>query len=213
MCKKAIFVVGCMLMIAAPLASQGTIDKYGNFHPTEEQLAKNKRIGELLQHPTFILLRLASQRRDGVKEEPSTTPSPYSADERVHFELFLTQNSSEDITFTESSWPYTNYRPELIRDGDPVPYTEKAQKNVELPEKETFSGSMGISTITPGKECFWTDVRIEDWYDSPLKPGRYQLTVKKRFTRNGDWVESNPVTFEVAAASKSADRGPKTRRN
>ena len=198
MCKKAIFVIGCVLLIAAPVASQGTIDKYGNFHPTEDTIARNKRMGELLQHPTFILLRLVSQKRNNVKEEPTTTPAPYSSDERIHFELFLTQNSSEDITFTESSWPYANYRPELIRDGDPVPYTDKAQKNIEAPEKETFTGSTGISTISPGKERFWTDVRIEDWYDSPLKPGRYQLTVKKRFTRNGDWVESNPVTFVVS---------------
>ena len=123
MSKKSIFLIACVLLIAAPVAGQGTIDKYGNFHPTEEASARNKRIGELLQHPTFVLLRLASQKRHGIKEEPSTTPSPYTADEWIHFELFLTQNSSEEITLTESWSPYATYRPELIHDGDPVPYS------------------------------------------------------------------------------------------
>jgi hypothetical protein len=207
MCKKAIFVIACVLLIAAPVASQGTIDKYGNFHPTEEAIARNKRMGELLQHPTFVLLRLASQKRNGVKQEPSTTPSPYTADERIHFELFLTQNSSEDITLIESWSPYAKYRPELIRDGDPVPISKKAQEAIDAPEKDAFSGSMGISTISPGQERLWTDVRIEDWY-APLKPGHYQLIVKKRFTRSGDWVASNPVTFDVIESSAQRGRKP-----
>lgn len=184
------------MVIAGSSFAQGTIDQYGNFHPTGDALAKNKRMGELLQHPTFVLLRLASQKRNGSKEEPSTTPSPYTADERIHFELFLTQNSSEDITLTESWSPHAKYRPELICDGDPVAYSKKAQEVIDAPEKDAFSGSMGISTISPGQERLWTDVRIEDWY-APLKPGHYQLIVKKRFTRNGDWAESNPVTFDV----------------
>jgi hypothetical protein len=33
----------------------------------------------------------------------------------------------------------------------------------------------------------------------PLRPGHYQLSVRKRFTGDGDWVQSNPVTFDVQA--------------
>src|ERR1051325_3620690 len=207
MSKKSIFLIACVLLIAAPVAGQGTIDKYGNFHPTEEASARNKRIGELLQHPTFVLLRLASQKRHGIKEEPSTTPSPYTADEWIHFELFLTQNSSEEITLTESWSPYATYRPELIHDGDPVPYSNQAQEALDAPEKDAFSGSTGISPVSPGQERLWTEVKIEDWY-APLKPGRYQLIVKKRFKRNGDWAESNPVTFDVIESSDQ--RGKKS---
>src|SRR5256885_10975651 len=95
-----------ILMIGVSAFAQGTIDKYGNFHPTEEQLAKNKRMGELLRNPTFITLRLASFRRYHPPEEPSTTPTPYSVDEWIHFELFLTQNSAEEIVIKSSWWPY-----------------------------------------------------------------------------------------------------------
>jgi|GEM_PF-1409272 len=197
MFRQTSCVIIFLLMIGVSSFAQGTIDKYGNYHPTEEEIAKNKRVGELVQHPTFISLRLASQGRDVPREGPSTTPSPYTVDQRVHFELFLTQNSAEDIVLQSSGWPYREYRPELIRDGDLVPYTKDAQQQVDKSEKEHFSGSMGVSTLSPAREYLCNYVHIEDWYESPLKPGHYQLIVRKRFAQNGDWVESNPVTFDV----------------
>ncbi len=48
----------------------------------------------------------------------------------------------------------------------------------------------------PGSEYEWTRVSLEDWYE-PLGPGHYQLTVRKRFAWDGDWVQSNPVIFDV----------------
>lgn len=192
--------VSLVIVLFSGLAfAQGTIDQYGNFHPTEDALAKNKRIAELLQQPTVISRRLLSQRRDGLKEEPSTTPSPYTFSQRVHFELFLTQHALEDIVLQTSAWPYREYRPELIRDGDVVPYTKRAQEEVDKSEKGPASGSMGVSTFIPGREVFSDYVNLEDWYETPLKPGHYQLVVRKRFVRNGEWAESNSVTFDVAA--------------
>lgn len=199
MLRQSVLLIILVLTVGGSSFAQGTIDKYGNYHPSEAELAKNKRIAELLQHPTAISVRLVSQRRDGLKEEPSTTPSPYTVGQRIHFELFLTQNSSEDIVLPSSAWPYREYRPHLIRDGDIVPYTKAAQDEVEKSEKEALSGSAGLSTIRPGREILSNYVHLEDWYESPLKPGHYQLIVRKRFTRNGDWIESNPVTFDVIA--------------
>ncbi|HYX30151.1 MAG TPA: hypothetical protein VE863_16535 [Pyrinomonadaceae bacterium] len=190
-----------MLLITASAYAQGTIDQYGNFHPTEEQLARNKRMGELLQHPTFISLRLISQKRDRLKEEPSTTPLPYTFGQRIHFELFLTQNSSEDITVMSSWWPYSKYRPELVRDGDLVSYTKETEKLIAGSGKDRWTGSMNISTLAPGHEYLSDYVDLEDWYETPLPVGHYQLTVRKRFTLTGDWVESNPVTFDVVSRS------------
>jgi hypothetical protein len=48
----------------------------------------------------------------------------------------------------------------------------------------------------PNQEYDWVALRLTDWYE-PLSPGRYQLVVRKRFVLNGDWAESNPVTFDV----------------
>jgi hypothetical protein len=204
MFKQISSIIILVLIIGVSTFAQGTIDKYGNYHPTEDQTAKNKRVGELLQHPTFISLRLTSQRRDIPREEPTTTPSPYTVDQRIHFELFLTQNSTEDIILSSSGWPYSEYRPELVRDGDLLPYTKHAQEEVEKSEKEQLSGSTGLSTTSPAREYLWNYVQLEDWYESPLRPGHYQLIVRKRFARNGDWAESNPVTFDVVPRRPAA---------
>lgn len=208
MFRNTLYVVFLVPLLSVFASAQGTIDEYGNYHPTEDAIAKNKRIGELLQYPTVISLRLLSQKRDGLKEEPSTTPSPYSAGQRIHFELFLTQNTSEDIVVPTSAWPYREYRPELIRDGDVVPYTEGAKAEVEKSEKEAPSGLMGITTLIPGREILWSYVRLEDWYESPLKLGHYQLIVRKRFARHGEWTESNPVTFDVINRESSDRQSP-----
>src|SRR5882724_12557174 len=137
---RAVIVILVVVLFGGAALAQGTIDQYGNFHPTEDALAKNKRIANLLKQPSVISLRLVSQKRDGVKEEPSTTPSPYAFKERVHFELFLTQHALEDIMLQTSAWPYWEYRPELIRDGDVAPYTKRAQEEVDKLEKGLASG-------------------------------------------------------------------------
>ena len=200
---RTIFLISLVFLAVLPTFAQGTIDKYGNFHPTEEQLAKNKRMGELLRNPTFITLRLASIRRYHPPEEPSTTPTPYTVDEWLHFDLFLTQNSAEEVVIRSSWWPYGEYRPELIRDGDPVPFSKKAQQLIDRSEIDRWTGSGTISTFVPGRESSCDYVKLEDWYESPLPVGHYQLIVRKRFTLSGDWVESNPVTFDVVASKPS----------
>src|SRR5438045_2384840 len=108
---RPVIITLMVVLFGGAAFAQGTIDQYGNFHPSEDALAKNKRIADLLKQPSVISLRLISQKRDGVKEEPSTAPSPYTVKERVHFELFLTQHALEDIVLQTSAWPYWEYRP------------------------------------------------------------------------------------------------------
>lgn len=186
-----------LLSLALSVSGQGTINKFGVYRPSDEELARNKRIGELLRHPTFVTLRLISERRFSPTEEPSTTPSPYTVDQWISFQLFISQNSTENIVIWSSVSPYYQYRPQLTRDGDSVSYSKEAQKNVDASENEPPSGSGGIITLLPGREYSSHSVRLDDWYESPLKPGHYQLVVRKRFRMDGDWVESNPVTFDV----------------
>jgi hypothetical protein len=186
-----------VLSIALSVHAQGTVDKDGVYHPTEQEIANNKRIAELFRHPTFITLRLASMPRDVPREEPSTTPSPYTNDQWLHFQIFITQNSAETFVIGNYGGPYYQYRPELSRDGDIVPYTKDVQEKVLRAEREPYSGSVASTTLVPGRESRSHSVNFEDWYESPLSPGRYQLVVRKRFVPNGDWAESNPVTFDV----------------
>ncbi len=64
-----ICVVG--LTLAASALGQGTVEQNRVVYPTPEEIARFKRLSELLRHPTFITLRLASMRRDFPNEEPS----------------------------------------------------------------------------------------------------------------------------------------------
>src|SRR6266550_2716745 len=198
MSKKCFRVCGAILALALSVSAQGTIDKYGVYHPTEEEIAANKRRSELLKHPTFTTLRLVSTRRSGPHAEPSTTPSPYLVGDYTHFQLLITQYLSEEIVLSNYMSSYYDCRPELYKDGDILPYSKQAQEKVERPDRQVVSGSVMAVRLVPGRERLWTDIDMDDWYE-PLGPGHYQLSVRKRFTGDGDWVQSNPVTFDVQA--------------
>jgi hypothetical protein len=86
--------------------------------------------------------------------------------------------------------------PELIGNGETVPYAKKAVGNVKRAEGGPPPGSGAPVTLEPGREIQANHIRLDDWYES-LPPGEYKLTVRRRFAWDGDWVESNPVYFEV----------------
>src|ERR1043165_3827176 len=196
-----VLLVGVLISCSGlPLAAQSS-QQSGIAQPTEEELAKYKRLGELLRHPTFIRLRLISIGRDRPGTEPSTTPTPYAIDESAPFRLFITQDSSENLIIGKGA-PPNDYLLNLIRDGDIVPYRKDVQEKVDRLEAEPRTPRWLVS-LEPGQEYPLDYVSLEDWYDTPLKPGHYQLAVRKQFAPGGDWVESNPVTFDVVV-SKSA---------
>lgn len=176
------------------LAAQSN-QQSGIVQPTEEELARYKRLGELLRHPTFIRLRLISSGRDCPGTEPSTTPTPYTIGESIHFRLFITQDSSENLIIGKGAAP-NDYLVKLIRDGDIVSYSKEVQQKVDRIESEPRNPRWSVS-LPPGQEYPLDYVSLEDWYDSPLKAGHYQLTVRKQFAPGGNWVESNPVMFDV----------------
>jgi len=47
-----------------------------------------------------------------------------------------------------------------------------------------------------GHEYSLYQISLKDWYGS-LGSGRYQLTIRRRFVWDGDWVQSNLVIFEI----------------
>ena len=176
-----------VLLVAASVRAQD---------PLEETIAKNKRMAEALKHPTFITLRLESVRRGVPNEEPSTTPSPYTVGAAINFQLFISQSLSEELVLTNQMWPYLEYRPELNRDGDVVPYSKKSQEFADQAEARPVNSSVMTVHLARGSEHIWGIVDMDEWYE-PLVPGHYQLVARKRFYPDGEWVESNPVTFDV----------------
>jgi len=197
MYKKWLGVCGFVLSFAFSASPQGTTDQPGAYHPTEEEItAANKRRAEQLRHPTFISLRLISRSRDISREEPSTTPSPYSVGDSISFQLLITQYLSEDLILGNLMSPYYEYRPELYKDADLLPYSKQVQEKIALAESRAPSGSVIMAQLAPGHETKWAVVDVQYWY-GPLAPGHYQLVVRKQFAYKGDWAESNPVTFDV----------------
>jgi hypothetical protein len=85
-----------------------------------------------------------------------------------------------------------------VKDGEIIPYSKTRQNQIDSVESgRSLSDSSGaIITFEPGHEYGPESIDLDSWYDS-LSPGRYQLTARKRFVRDGDWVVSNPVYFEV----------------
>src|SRR2546423_1722146 len=137
--------------------------------PNEAEVAAAKRQLEILRYPSGVItIRLAALGR-----EPATTPPPYTVDNWMHFQMFESQNSGEDLTYWDDRDAYYAYRPELIRDGDIQSYTKHAQELVERTEREP--GGNGFTrapvTIASGKEYQSHYVNLGDWYEWPLKLG------------------------------------------
>src|SRR5258705_6610384 len=157
----------CAIILASTLAvcAQSTIDENRVYRPTEEELAANKRLRELLKHPTFITLRLLSQSRDVPRENPTDTPAPYKLKDWISFQLLITQNFSEELRLVNYMNPYYEYRPELTRDGEILPYTKEADQRRERVERGPTDGSRLQVTLKPGREYGWIDIKLEDWYE------------------------------------------------
>lgn len=187
-----------ILVCAISVCAQSRIDEQGVQRPTEEELAASKRLRELLRHPTFVTLRLVSSPRNFSNESPSDAPSPYTVGDWISFQLFVTQSLSESLFIENWLSPYYEYRPELYKDGDILPFSKTAQKGVEMADREPPSGSMVPANLASGREYQWIMVELKDWYER-LGPGHYQLSVRKRFAWDGDWVQSNSVIFDVQA--------------
>jgi hypothetical protein len=184
------------LLLVANVCAQSKIDEHGVQYPTDEELAAKKRIIEVLRHPTLITLRLVAVPFGTSNEERTDTPPPYKTEDFIDLRLMITHSFTETPVIRQPLDPYYDVRPELFRDGEPLPYTKKAQENIDCTEKRPDEGSGAEVLLLPGREYQLGWLRLEDWY-KPLGPGHYQLTVRRRFTWDGEWLQSSPVTFEV----------------
>jgi len=183
---KKQFISSCVLILAATFSvlAQGTANQ-----------ESSNRLIELLRHPTFITLRLVCRSKAG---DLTDAPPPYKEKEFISCESFITQNSSEQITIWNELNLYYEYRVDLVRDGDAVSYIKEAKEGIEIAERRPPSGSSAPMVMKPGREYSLRSLNLKEWYGL-LSPGRYQLTLRRRFVWDGDWVQSNPVIFEIEA--------------
>ena len=180
--KQSITLCALILTATLPALAQGTANQ-----------ENAKRLIELLRHPTFVTLRLVCRSTAG---EVTDAPPPYKEKEFISCRSFITQNSSEQIMIWNELNLYHEYRVDLIRDGDTVSYIKEAKEGIETAERRPPSGSSAPLVMEPRREYSLRDINLKEWYGS-LSPGRYQLTLRRRFVWDGDWVQSNPVIFEI----------------
>lgn len=178
---------------ASSVSAQSRVDEHGVSHANEEALAANKRLGELLRKPTFITLRLV---HNDVLGRPIDTPRSYRVGDWMDFQLLITQSLSEPMIIEQMLVPYDNTRVELFKDGDIVPYSKQAQENVDRSERSPSEGSAKPAQLQPGRQYKFMRIRLKDWYE-PLGSGHYQVSVRRRFAWDGEWVQSSSVTFDV----------------
>jgi len=184
-----------VLGLTSSFYGQGRVDERGVYIPTAEEIEATKRMRDALRHPTFIALRLVSVPHD-VHEEPSDQPSPYNFGDSIYFQLMISHTFFEPIVIWQPLNSYYDIRPELLRDGELVPYRKKAQENVEITENQPPSGSGAPRRFLPGREYDFVRINSQEWY-APLKRGHYQFNVRRRFVYDGEWIQSNSVSFEV----------------
>jgi len=127
--------------------------------------------------------------------------------EPVVIVIFMT-NSGNEFTTVWISDPYYQNRPKLTRDGQEIEY-KKEVKDV-LKWKDNQGCGPGRSApvdldLNVEKEVDYlllSDPRVTNniiWYD-PLEPGRYELSIRRRFgCAPNPEAESNTINFEVVA--------------
>jgi hypothetical protein len=126
----------------------------------------------------------------------------------MSFQLFVTQSLSETLWIDDGGLSlYYQYRPELYKDGDLVAFSKIITERVAGSERNPFSISSRPYTLVPNREYESTTLHLDDWYDR-LGPGHYQVSVRKRFIWDGDWVQSNAVTFDVVPREQPTPISP-----
>ena len=183
------FALSCVISVSA----QGKINEQGQYVPTAEELASSKRLHEALVNPDFITLRLMFF--DPNTGEQTAIAPVYTDKHPVVIALMLVHSFTESIRFSQSRDPFTDVQLELLRNGERMPLTKRAQRRSEKSDAQPSRDSV-VSEFLPGKEYKLLQLDLNLWY-GPLSSGQYQLTVRRRFVSGGAWVNSDSIMFNV----------------
>jgi hypothetical protein len=87
-------------------------------------------------------------------------------------------------------------RPELIRDGQLVPYLEEVKKLVMTDTEPPDYRRLALVLLHPNKPDTSESINLAEWY-GPLQPGHYRLNNKYRLHLSQEWIDCGSITFEV----------------
>ena len=132
----------------------------------------------------------------------------YRVGQRVPVSITMTNTSDEPVQVCVSGTLYQD-RPQLLREGQPVPYPiwQSQMLRAAQADKTCVKDDLPEPIILQPKEA-----RVVDWFIlaegstplgdmawyEPLRAGKYELSMQRRLgCCGGPMVESNKISFEV----------------
>lgn len=193
---NVLLLVVVLLTSVTAIVGQEKLRKYDNMIITPEMEEKARRRSERLENPDFLKLEIARANPD-LGPASARLEKSYRQASKIIIYVAVTNTLSEPFVVPQID-EFTQYRLELLKDSQLVPYRKRTARLVkEKQEGEILSViSMTQSRLQPNKTRVIQTIDLSDWYE-PLAPGSYQLTIRYRPGLVGNWVASPPVTFEV----------------
>ena len=132
----------------------------------------------------------------------------YSVGQRVPVSITMTNTSDQQVEVCDSDTVYQD-RPELSKDGKPLPYVIGQTQILKTLETDRTCAKLDEAdpVILKPRES-----RVVDWFIlaegsdltgdlawyEPLAPGKYQLSIQRRLgCCDGPMLQSNKIDFEV----------------
>ena len=150
---------------------------------------------------------VAAQKYEVVISIPDTDSSSgverLKVGEKVRVKVKVTNTSDRKLSVPKGNdW----YRPQLIRDGQSVPYRKEAAERIEKGDEPgcccTVNGFMFPEPRKSGEDT----IDLDYWYGS-LEAGQYQLSLERIFF-GPESAYSNVVSFEIVAAEPKSTDAP-----
>jgi hypothetical protein len=142
----------------------------------------------------------------GAPLRPAT--DTFRVGERVPVVMTMTNTGSEPVYVCESGTLYQD-RPQLLKDGKPVPYMSYRQSMMELAirdktcDKENLPQQVLLRPNEPTVVDWFTlaegatSIDDDGWYEQ-LGPGKYTLSSQRRLSCcDGTSIETNTISFVV----------------
>jgi hypothetical protein len=157
----------------------------------------------------------ASEQSSKIKISIATGGEPYPpakdtyrVGERVPVVIIMTNTGNEAVYVCETGAPYQD-RPQLIKDGKPVPYNSFQQSSIQMEKDKTCNEDnlpqqimlrpnepTVVDWFILSKEA--TSFNDVAWYE-PLQPGKYTLSDRRRLSCcDGPLMNTNTIEFVVA---------------
>ncbi len=172
--------------------------------PSEAKQQSNSTSGQITQiNSNQIKITIAT---GGAPLRPAT--DTYQVGQRVPLVITMTNTGSQPVYVCESGTLYQD-RPQLLKDGKPVPYMSDRQSMIELAVKDKTCDKENLPQqvlLRPNEPTVvdWftlaegaTSIGEDGWY-KPLSPGKYTLSNQRRVNCcDGASIETNTISFVV----------------